>query len=62
MAMFTRLAMSTVPWYEVAISVGLLVGTTVGIGILAAKIYRAGVLMYGNAPKLGAILKTVWRA
>ena len=62
MAMFTRLAMSTVPWYEVAISVGLLVGSTVGIGILAAKIYRAGVLMYGNAPKLSAILKTVWRA
>ena len=62
MAMFTRLAMSAVPWYEVAISVGLLVGCTVGIGILAAKIYRAGVLMYGNAPKLGAILKTVWRA
>jgi hypothetical protein len=42
--------------------VGILVGTTVGIGIVAAKIYRAGVLMYGNAPKLGAILKTVWRA
>ena len=62
MAMFTRLAMSAVPWYEVAISVGLLVGCTVGIGILAAKIYRAGVLMYGNAPKLSAILKTVWRA
>ena len=62
MAMFTRLAMSAVPWYEVAISVGLLVGCTVGIGVLAAKIYRAGVLMYGNAPKLGAILKTVWRA
>ena len=62
MAMFTRLAMSAVPWYEVAISVGLLVGCTVGIGILAAKIYRAGVLMYGNAPKIGTILKTVWRA
>ena len=62
MAMFTRLAMSAVPWYEIAISVGLLVGCTVGIGILAAKIYRAGVLMYGNAPKIGTILKTVWRA
>ena len=62
MAMFTRLAMSAVAWYEVALSVGILVGTTVGIGILAAKIYRAGVLMYGNAPKIGTILKTVWRA
>ena len=62
MAMFTRLAMSTVPWYEVALSVGILVGATVGIGILAAKIYRAGVLMYGNAPKIGTLLKTVWKA
>jgi len=62
MAMFTRIAMSTVPWYEIAISVGILLGSTVGIGFLAAKIYRLGVLMYGNAPKLGAIVKAVWKA
>ena len=62
MAMFTRVAMSTVPWYEIAVSIGLLAGTTVGIGFLAAKIYRTGVLLYGTAPKLGAIIKAVWKA
>ena len=46
MAMFTRIAMSTVPWYEIAISIGILVASTFGIGILSAKIYRVGVLMY----------------
>ncbi len=62
MAMFTRIAMSTVPWYEIVISVAVLLCSTVGIGFLAAKIYRLGVLMYGNAPKIGNIIKTIWKA
>ena len=62
MAMFTRIAMSTVPWYEIVISIGILVGSVVGVGILSAKIYRVGVLLYGTTPKLGAILKAVWKA
>ena len=62
MEMFTRVAMSTVPWHEIAISIGILAGTTIGIGFLAAKIYRTGVLLYGTAPKIGAIIKAVWRA
>ena len=61
MAMFTRLCMSTVAWYEIAISIVILIGSTVGIGVLAAKIYRVGVLMYGNKPKIGNIVKTVFR-
>ena len=62
MAMFTRIAMSTVPWYEITISIGILVGSVIGVGILSAKIYRVGVLLYGTTPKLGAIMKAVWRA
>ena len=62
MAMFTRIAMSTVPWYEIAISIGILVASTFGIGVLSAKIYRVGVLMYGTSPKIGNIIKAVWRA
>ncbi len=62
MAMFTRIAMSTVPWYEIAISIAILVGSVAGIGVLSAKIYRVGVLLYGTTPKLGAILKAVRRA
>ncbi|MBR6744149.1 MAG: ABC transporter permease [Clostridia bacterium] len=59
MAMFTRICMSTVAWYEIAISIAILIGSTVGIGVLSAKIYRVGVLLYGTPPKLGAILKNV---
>ncbi len=62
MAMFTRIAMSTVPWYEIAISIGILVASTFGIGILSAKIYRVGVLMYGTSPKICNIVKAVWKA
>ena len=62
MAMFTRICMSTVAWYEIAISIAVLIGSTVGVGILSAKIYRVGVLMYGTAPKISNIIKAVWKA
>ena len=61
MAMFTRICMSTVAWYEIAVSIVILIGSTVGIGILSAKIYRVGVLLYGTPPKIGTILKTVFK-
>ncbi len=59
MAMFTRIAMSTVPIWEILISVGILAVSVVGIGFLAAKIYRIGVLLYGTPPKLSAIIKVL---
>ena len=61
MAMFTRICMSTVAWYEIAISIAILIGSTVGIGVLSAKIYRVGVLLYGMPPKFSTILKTVFK-
>ena len=61
MAMFTRICMSTVAWYEIVISIAILIGSTVGIGVLSAKIYRVGVLLYGTPPKIGTILKTVFK-
>ena len=62
MAMFTRICMSTVPWHEIALSIAILIGSTVGIGFLSAKIYSVGVLLYGTTPTIGAILTTVWKA
>ena len=62
MAMFTRICMSTVAWYEIAVSIAILIGSTVGIGILSAKIYRVGVLLYGTPPKMKSILKAVWKS
>ncbi len=60
MAMFTRICMSTVAWYDIFISIAILIGSTVGIGVLSAKIYRVGVLLYGMSPKLGMIIKMVF--
>lgn len=62
MAMFTRIAMSTVPFYQIAISVVILILSVFGIGIISAKIYRVGVLLYGTTPKIGSIIKAVRKA
>ncbi len=62
MAMFTRIAMSTIAWYEIVISIAILAGSVVGIGVLSAKIYRVGVLLYGTTPKIGSIIRSVWKA
>ena len=61
MAMFTRICMITVAWYEIAISIAILIGSTVGIGVLSAKSYRVGVLLYGMPPKFSTIMKTVFK-
>lgn len=62
MAMFTRIAMSTVAWYEIAISIAVLIASTVGVGFISAKIYRVGVLLYGTPPKIGSVIKAVFKA
>lgn len=59
MAMFTRIAMSTVPWYEIVASIVILIGSVAVIGVVSAKIYRVGVLLYGKAPKIGSVIKAV---
>ncbi|MBE5737533.1 MAG: ABC transporter permease, partial [Clostridiales bacterium] len=50
---------STVPVIEIIISIAILIVSVVGFGILSAKIYRVGVLMYGTPPKIGAIIKAI---
>ena len=62
MAMFTRIAMSTVPVYEVAVSIAVLVVSVAAVGVLSAKIYRVGVLLYGTTPKIRGILKAMKKA
>lgn len=59
MAMFTRIAMSTVPMYEILISIAVLIASVIGIGVISAKIYRVGVLLYGTTPKISAIMRAI---
>ena len=61
MAMFARICMSTVAWHEIAASIAILLGSTVFVGLLSAKIYRVGVLLYGTPPKISTIIKTVFK-
>ena len=58
-AMFTRIAMGTVPAIEIAISVMILAISVMLIGFLAARIYRVGVLLYGVKPSPAKIIATL---
>ncbi len=57
-AMMARLAVGRVAPWEVALSVGLLVVTVPLVTLLAIRVYRAGVVMYGQPPSP----RTFWRA
>ncbi|MFT5761385.1 MAG: ABC-2 type transport system permease protein [Polaribacter sp.] len=48
-----------VPWYEIAISMALLIFTFVFMVWMAAKIYRVGILMYGKKPTYKDLYKWI---
>ena len=48
MLMFLRVGMVEVPVWEVALSIGLLVATIIAVALFGARVYRGGVLMYGQ--------------
>lgn len=52
MIMFLRVGMLSIPFWEVALSIGIMVATITLLGVLAARIYRGGVLMYGKTSSL----------
>jgi ABC-2 type transport system permease protein len=45
------------PWWQIAVSIILLVGTVIGMIALAGKIYRVGILLYGKKINLKEIAK-----
>ncbi len=57
--MLGRITSDQVTPAEVLLSIALLVACIVGSLWLAARIYRAGVLLYGQRPSVGAILHLV---
>ncbi|MCL2592746.1 MAG: ABC transporter permease [Defluviitaleaceae bacterium] len=60
--MFMRICLVEVPVYQIIISIGGSVITILLLGVLSAKIYRAGVLMYGTKPTIGNIVKSLRKA
>jgi ABC-2 type transport system permease protein len=55
--MYLRISISTVPWYDIALSIVLMVATIWVVMWFTARIYRVGILMYGKRPNLPEILR-----
>ncbi len=58
-SMLLRLSLTDVPWYEIALSLALLVLTFLGCVWVAGRIYRTGILMYGKKPSFKEIFRWV---
>lgn len=50
--MFLRIGLQMPPWWQIMLSIVLMLATILGAVWVAAKIYRVGVLMYGKRPTL----------
>jgi len=58
MAMFVRYAINSISFLELALSYGILLGTTAAIALLSVKIYRYGTLNYGNSGNTIKLIRT----
>ncbi len=60
LVMFSRIAIQPdTPWWQIALSIGILVATIYGMVLLCGRIYRVGILMYGKKPSLPEIMKWI---
>jgi ABC-2 type transport system permease protein len=55
--MMARIARGTVAWWEIVVTIALMLLAIVACTRFAARLYRFGVLMYGQRPSLGHLLK-----
>lgn len=60
--MLARLMVAAVQPWEVALSIGLLVAAIGVVAVIAARMYAAGVLLYGQRPGLRAFIAAARRA
>lgn len=59
LVMYLRIVVQTPPWWQIGLSVGLMVASIYGMIVLCSRIYRVGILMYGKRPTLPEIIKWV---
>ncbi len=57
-----RLGLADIPTWELAVSIALLVMSIIGALVLAAKVFRTFLLMYGKRPRLGEIINSLREA
>ncbi|MBP1947340.1 ABC transporter permease [Virgibacillus litoralis] len=59
MLMFLRVGMLEIPFWEVALSIGILVATILLFAAIGARVYKGGVLMYGRSSSLKDVKKAI---
>ena len=59
MLMLVRIAAGTVAWWEIVVTIALMLVAILACTWFAARLYRYGVLMYGQRPSLSQLLKLV---
>ncbi|AXI08698.1 hypothetical protein CUC15_07125 [Oceanobacillus zhaokaii] len=59
MVMLLRIGMLDVSIWEIATSIGILIATIIILGLIGARVYKGGVLMYGSAKPLKNMMKAI---
>lgn len=59
MVMLLRIGMLDVPIWEIATSIGILIATIIILGLIGARVYKGGVLMYGSGNPLKSMMKAM---
>ena len=62
MTVFIQLGISEIPAWELVVSIVLLVAGIIGGVVLAAKIFRTFLLMYGKTSRIGGVIRTLRKA
>lgn len=60
--MFLRINLLTPPAWQIALSIALLIAGIYIAGLVVAKVFRVGILMYGKRPDIREIIKWMKRA
>jgi ABC-2 type transport system permease protein len=55
--MLLRIALGTAAWWEIVVTIALMLVAILACTWFAARLYRYGVLMYGQKPGLGRVMK-----
>lgn len=59
--MIARIPITDVPFWEIGLSIVLMIGTFIGLMWLSSKIYRVGILSYGKSANFRELLKWIRR-
>lgn len=59
MAMLVRMSLTEVPWWQVLLSLTILIASFLACIWVAARIYRTGILMYGKKPSIRELFRWI---